>query len=59
MRARSKPDPLPNRRRQLAALRRESARALDELIDRRLALEPGKRTHFLRVRRRLAPGSYL
>jgi hypothetical protein len=32
------------------ALRRESARALVELIQRQLALPPNKRTNFLRVR---------
>ena len=32
------------------ALKKESDRALVELIRRRLALPPAKRTHFLRVR---------
>lgn len=49
----------PARCTRLVALRRESARALDELIDRWLALPPGRRTNFLRTRRRMAPGSYL
>ena len=44
---------------QLAALERESARALDELIARWLALPPHRRTNFLRKRRVFAPGSYL
>ena len=43
----------------LAALERESARALDELIARWLALPPHRRTNFLRTRRVFAPGSYL
>jgi hypothetical protein len=34
----------------LRALRRESGRALVELIRRQLALPPGKRTNFLRKR---------
>jgi hypothetical protein len=38
------------RRKTLAALRRESDRALVDLIRRRLALPPEKRTHFLRKR---------
>jgi hypothetical protein len=38
------------RRAKLAALRRESDRALIDLIRRRLALPPEKRTNFLRKR---------
>jgi hypothetical protein len=38
------------RKARLAALKRESDRALDELIRRRLALPPERRTHFLRAR---------
>jgi hypothetical protein len=38
------------RRTRLAALRRESDRALVELIRRQLALPPEKRTNFLRKR---------
>jgi hypothetical protein len=49
----------PTRRDTLAALERESARALDELIARWLALPPHKRTNFLRKRRAFTPGSYL
>ena len=44
---------------QLAALERESARTLDELIARWLALPPHRRTNFLRKRRVFTPGSYL
>jgi hypothetical protein len=40
----------PARRRALAALRRESDRALVELIRRRLALPVAKRMNFLRKR---------
>jgi hypothetical protein len=40
----------PARRNKLAALRRESDRALVDLIRRRLALPPEKRTNFLRKR---------
>ena len=38
------------RRKRLVALRRESDRALVELIRRQLALPPEKRTNFLRKR---------
>jgi hypothetical protein len=38
------------RRRKLDALRRESDRALVDMIRRRVALPPEKRTHFLRKR---------
>ena len=41
----------PNRRAALAALRKESDRALLELIRRRLALPVEKQMNFLRVRR--------
>jgi hypothetical protein len=44
----------PSRHTKLLALKRESERALDDLIRRRLALPPSKRTHFLR--KRIAPG---
>ena len=44
------------RRDTLAALERESARALDELIARWLALPAHKRTNFLRKRRAFTPG---
>jgi hypothetical protein len=40
----------PNRRAALAALRKESDRAMLELIRRRLALPVEKRMNFLRVR---------
>jgi hypothetical protein len=40
----------PNRKQALAALRKESDRALVELIRRRLALPVEKRLNFLRVR---------
>jgi hypothetical protein len=40
----------PDRRARLAAVARESDRALRELIRRRLALPPERRTHFLRKR---------
>ena len=43
----------------LAALERESVRALDVLIARWLALPPHRRTNFLRKRRVFTPGSYL
>ena len=47
------------RQQRLAALARESDRALDELIARWRALPPHRRTNFLRKRRVFAPGSYL
>ena len=37
------------RKARLAAVKRESDRALIDLIRRRLALPPGRRTHFLRT----------
>ena len=40
----------PTRANKLAALRRESDRALVEMIRRQLALPPEKRTNFLRKR---------
>jgi hypothetical protein len=40
----------PDRRARLAAVARENDRALRELIRRRLALPPERRTHFLRAR---------
>jgi hypothetical protein len=46
------------RKAQLAALRRESDRALTDQIRRLLALPMNKRTHFLRVRHPLG-GSHL
>lgn len=46
----------PSRRRQLAALKRESDRELVELIRRRLAMPVEKRTNFLRVRLPLPHG---
>jgi hypothetical protein len=49
----------PSRRIALRALVREDVRAVDDLIARWQALPPERRTQFLRVRRRLAPGSYL
>lgn len=51
--------PPPRRRARLAALKRESERALDEQIRRLIALPPAKRTNFLRKRRPGEPGSYL
>jgi len=48
-RPRSKPT-FVARRKRLAALRRESDRALVDLIRRQLALPPEKRTNFLRKR---------
>ena len=53
-----KPRPA-TRPQRLAALERESARTLDELIARWLALPPHRRTNFLRKRRVFTPGSYL
>jgi hypothetical protein len=46
----------PSRRRQLAALKRESEQEMVELIRRRLAMPLEKRTHFLRVRLPLPNG---
>jgi hypothetical protein len=48
--------PPVSRRRQLAALKRESEREMIDLIRRRLALPVAKRTHFLRVRLPLPKG---
>lgn len=45
-----------SRRRQLAALKRESEREMTDLIRRRLALPVEKRTYFLRVRLPLPNG---
>lgn len=45
-----------SRRRQLAALKRESEHEMAELIRRRLDLPVEKRTHFLRVRLPLPNG---
>jgi hypothetical protein len=45
-----------SRRRQLAALKRESEREMIDLIRRRLALPVEKRTNFLRVRLPLPNG---
>lgn len=50
--------PRPSRRVRLAALARESERALDELIRRRLAMPLSARMNFLR-KRRPGGGSYL
>ena len=50
-----KPRPA-SRRRQLAALKRESEREMAELIRRRLDMPIEKRTHFLRVRQPLPRG---
>lgn len=43
--------PRVSRRAKLAAVRRESERALRDLIRRWQALPPGRRTNFLRKRR--------
>jgi hypothetical protein len=49
-RAAPKQSEASRRRARLRSLRRESARALDEQIDRLLALPMNERTHFLRRR---------
>lgn len=59
MRDRKPRKPARDRKARLDALARESVRALDDAIERWQALPPGRRTHFLRVRRPLTAGSCL